>query len=271
MLSRRDVTTGFAKAMAALSLSGVVLAPGASVAAEAPSEYIPVNKHPINHTIFGNRVVPGMTWEAAPTITWEAMSEDKFTPSPGVPTYEALLSEIHAALLFEVAASVTEQWLSEARERAPVIDTFDAAQIDLGNRTFIGDVHAFLPAMVRDAAQADPRINTVIVSPTALTIMQSATNSSIERIDLKQKPPFTYGPEHIGFLPVPRRDPIRILVDAYGWVDTPVLLGAVHDDPEKRPVQIVRTGLSEVALGRSSAHVDEWKRIDMNDKGLTFI
>ena len=116
----------------------------------------------------------------------------------------------------------------------PPTDIFDMDKID-GNFTFSGDVHAALTCFInRQCSFIAARTrrgagNWIIVSPTALTILQSATTSAFSRVDSNDelvewknaKPYNTCGIKYVGKL----NHSIKVYVDQYADDRTPILIG----------------------------------------------
>ena len=104
-----------------------------------------------------------------------------------------------------------------------------------GNFTFSGDVHAALTCFInRQCSFIAARTrrgagNWIIVSPTALTILQSATTSAFSRVDSNDelvewknaKPYNTCGIKYVGKL----NHSIKVYVDQYADDRTPILIG----------------------------------------------
>jgi hypothetical protein len=99
-------------------------------------------------------------------------------------------AEIMQALAQEIAVEIDQEMLGNLRSLAPTVDTldFDASSGNIsGTPAFIGDKHAVLAIGINRAANliaARTRRgagNYVVVSPEALTILQSATTSTFAR------------------------------------------------------------------------------------------
>ena len=95
-------------------------------------------------------------------------------------------AEIMAALAQEITAEIDQEVLSSLATLAGTTDTFDQASVS-GTATFVGDEHAALAVLVnRSANRIAQRTrrgagNWAVVSPTVLTILQSATTSAFAR------------------------------------------------------------------------------------------
>jgi hypothetical protein len=135
-------------------------------------------------------------------------------------------AEILAVLAQEITAEIDQEILGSLR-RLPGAPTaiFNQAAVT-GTPTFVGDVHASLAILInRQANLIASRTrrgagNWVVVSPTALTILQSATTSAFARTTegVFEAPTNT---KFVGML----NNQMRVYVDQYASDDTPVLVG----------------------------------------------
>lgn len=135
-------------------------------------------------------------------------------------------AEIMATLAQEITAEIDQEILVSLRALpgAPT-STFDQSAVT-GTPTFVGDVHAALAIMInRQANLIAARTrrgagNWVVVSPTALTILQSATTSAFARTTegVFEAPTNT---KYVGTL----NNTMRVYVDQYASDGTPVLVG----------------------------------------------
>lgn len=135
-------------------------------------------------------------------------------------------AEIMAALAQEITAEIDQEILHSLR----MLPGTPTAVYDQGNvsgaATFVGDEHAALSVLInRQAnliAQRTRRgaANWIVVSPTALTILQSATTSAFARTTegVFEAPTNT---KYVGTL----NNSLRVYVDTYAHDDTPVLVG----------------------------------------------
>ena len=95
-------------------------------------------------------------------------------------------AEIMAALAQEITAEIDQEILTSLRSLASVEETYDQSLVS-GTATFVGDEHAALAVQINRAsnliAQRTRRGagNWAVVSPFALTILQSATTSAFAR------------------------------------------------------------------------------------------
>jgi hypothetical protein len=135
-------------------------------------------------------------------------------------------AEIMAALAQEITAEIDQEILTSLR-RLPGTATavYDQANVS-GTATFVGDEHAALAVLInRQANLIASRTrrgagNWVVVSPTALTILQSATTSAFARTTegVFEAPTNT---KFVGTL----NNSMRVYVDQYAQDNTPVLVG----------------------------------------------
>ena len=95
-------------------------------------------------------------------------------------------AEIMAALAQEITAEIDQEVLRSLGALATTAQTYDQAAVS-GTATFVGDEHAALAVMINRAsnliAQRTRRGagNWAVVSPTTLTLLQSATTSAFAR------------------------------------------------------------------------------------------
>jgi len=135
-------------------------------------------------------------------------------------------AEIMAALAQEITAEIDQEIIGSLRTLAgSASETFDQAAVS-GTATFVGDEHAALAILInRVANQIATRTrrgagNYAVVSPTALTILQSATTSAFARSTegTFESPTNT---KFVGTL----NSAMRVYVDAYASDATSVLVG----------------------------------------------
>ncbi|RYF21166.1 MAG: hypothetical protein EOO77_06575 [Oxalobacteraceae bacterium] len=135
-------------------------------------------------------------------------------------------AEIMAALAQEITAEIDQEILVSLRA-LPGMPTSTFTQTAVtGTPTFVGDVHAALAILInRQANLIASRTrrgagNWVVVSPTALTILQSATTSAFARTTegTFEAPTNT---KFVGTL----NNSLRVYVDQYAADNTPVLIG----------------------------------------------
>lgn len=139
-----------------------------------------------------------------------------------------LEAEIMAALAQEITLEIDQEILSNLRALPPTAtsaNTFDQALVS-GQATFVGDEFAALAILINkqanDIAKRTRRGpgNWVVVSPDALTVLQSAKSSAFARTtegDLE-------GPTNTRFVGT-LNSQMRVFVDTYAQTSTPILVG----------------------------------------------
>ena len=139
-------------------------------------------------------------------------------------------AEIMAALAQEITAEIDQELLGKLRTLSgTAVHTFDQGSSGTaftGAPTFVGDQHAALAIMINDVANRIAQRtrrgagNYVVVSPTALTILQSATTSAFARTTegTFEAPTNT---KFAGTL----NSSVRVYVDSYADATTPILVG----------------------------------------------
>lgn len=139
-------------------------------------------------------------------------------------------AEIMQALAQEITAEIDQEVLTSLRALAgSATDTYDQANAT-GQATFVGDQHAALAILINRAANliaARTRRgagNYVVVSPTVLTVLQSATTSAFARTT---EGPFE-APTNTKFVGT-LNNTMRVFVDQYANDSTPVLVGYKGD------------------------------------------
>ena len=134
-------------------------------------------------------------------------------------------AEIMAALAQEITAEIDQEVLASLRSLAGTYETYDQAAVS-GTATFVGDEHAALAVQINRVsnliAQRTRRGagNWAVVSPFALTILQSATTSAFARTTEGsfEAPTNT---KMVGTL----NNAMKVYVDSYAADNTPVLIG----------------------------------------------
>ena len=134
-------------------------------------------------------------------------------------------AEIMAALAQEITAEIDQEVLASLFTLAGATDTYDQAAVS-GTATFVGDEHAALAVLMNRAANRIAQRtrrgagNWAVVSPFALTILQSATTSAFARTTEGsfEAPTNT---KFVGTL----NNAMRVYVDTYAADSTPVLVG----------------------------------------------
>jgi hypothetical protein len=135
-------------------------------------------------------------------------------------------AEIMQALAQEITAEIDQEVLTSLRTLAgTATDTYDQGDLT-GQATFVGDQHAALAILINRSANliaARTRRgagNYVVVSPTMLTVLQSATTSAFARTT---EGPFE-APTNTKFVGT-LNNTVRVFVDQYASDTTPVLVG----------------------------------------------
>lgn len=135
-------------------------------------------------------------------------------------------AEIMQALAQEITVEIDQEMLNNLRSLAgPAPTSFDQSAVS-GTATYVGDEHAALAVMINEQANlvaARTRrgaANWAVVSPTALTILQSATTSSFARTTegTFEAPTNT---KFVGVL----NNSMRVYVDQFAAAGEAVLLG----------------------------------------------
>ena len=134
-------------------------------------------------------------------------------------------AEIMAALAQEITAEIDQEILASLRALATSDLTYDQAAVS-GTATFVGDEHAALAVQINRAANLIAQRtrrgagNFAVVSPLALTILQSATTSAFARTTEGsfEAPTNT---KFVGTL----NNAMRIYADTYDGDGTKVLVG----------------------------------------------
>ena len=134
-------------------------------------------------------------------------------------------AEIMAALAQEITAEIDQEILASLRALAPSDLTYDQAAVS-GTATFVGDEHAALAVQINRAANLIAQRtrrgagNFAVVSPLALTILQSATTSAFARTTEGsfEAPTNT---KFVGTL----NNAMRVYTDTYAGDGTKVLIG----------------------------------------------
>ena len=134
-------------------------------------------------------------------------------------------AEVMAALAQEITAEIDQEILTSLGNLAPATGTYDQSNVS-GTATFVGDEHAALAVLINRAANliaARTRRgagNWAVVSPTTLTVLQSATTSAFARTTegTFEAPTNT---KFVGTL----NSTMKVYVNQFASDDTPVLIG----------------------------------------------
>lgn len=134
-------------------------------------------------------------------------------------------AEIMAALAQEITAEIDQEILGSLRALAGVDNNYDQSLVS-GTATFVGDEHAALAVLINRSANLIAQRtrrgagNWAVVSPTALTVLQSATTSAFARTTegTFEAPTNT---KFVGTL----NGAMKVYVDGYANDTIPVLVG----------------------------------------------
>src|SRR6056300_1140132 len=134
-------------------------------------------------------------------------------------------AEIMAALAQEITAEIDQEILLSLRTLAATEFTYNQAAVS-GTATFVGDEHAALAVLINRTANLIAQRtrrgagNYAVVSPAALTVLQSATTSAFARTTegTFEAPTNT---KFVGTL----NGTMRVFCDSYAADTTPVLVG----------------------------------------------
>ena len=134
-------------------------------------------------------------------------------------------AEIMAALAQEITAEIDQEILLSLRTLAATEFTYNQATVS-GTATFVGDEHAALAVLINRVANLIAQRtrrgagNWAVVSPAALTVLQSATTSAFARTTegTFEAPTNT---KFVGTL----NGAMRVFCDSYAADTTPVLVG----------------------------------------------
>jgi hypothetical protein len=134
-------------------------------------------------------------------------------------------AEIMAALAQEITAEIDQEVINSLRSLAPTEEAYDQAAVS-GTATFVGDEHAALAVMINRVANKIAQRtrrgagNWTVVSPHALTVLQSATTSAFARTTEGTFEAPT-NQKMVGTL----NGSMKVYADTYAADDTPVLVG----------------------------------------------
>ena len=134
-------------------------------------------------------------------------------------------AEIMAALAQEITVEIDQEILGSLRALSATEETYNQATVS-GTATFVGDEHAALAVLINRAANKIAQRtrrgagNWAVVSPAALTVLQSATTSAFARTTegTFEAPTNT---KFVGTL----NSAMKVYVDSYASDTTPILVG----------------------------------------------
>ena len=134
-------------------------------------------------------------------------------------------AEVMAALAQAITAEIDQEILASLRALAATEETFDQSAVS-GTATFVGDEHAALAVLINRVANKIAQRtrrgagNYAVVSPHALTVLQSATTSAFARTTEGAFAAPTNN-KMVGTL----NGAMKVYVDTYASDATPVLVG----------------------------------------------
>ena len=134
-------------------------------------------------------------------------------------------AEIMAALAQEITAEIDQEIITSLRSLAATEEAYNQAAVS-GTATFVGDEHAALAVLINRVANKIAQRtrrgagNYAVVSPQALTILQSATTSAFARTTEGAFEAPT-NQKFVGTL----NSAMKVYVDTYAADDTAVLVG----------------------------------------------
>jgi hypothetical protein len=176
------------------------------------------------------------TGTATSTSNLEAEAGRKLSIQVLKQTVEAKTRKLSARWTFEAAQDAqsmhgldVEAEIMQALAQEITADSYDQANVS-GQATFVGDQHAALAVLINRSANliaARTRRgagNYVVVSPTILTVLQSATTSAFARTT---EGPFE-APTNTKFVGT-LNNTLRVFVDQYANDSTPILVGYKGD------------------------------------------
>ena len=134
-------------------------------------------------------------------------------------------AEIMAALAQEITAEIDQEVIGSLRTLAPTEEAYNQASVS-GTTTFVGDEHAALAVLINRVANKIAQRtrrgagNWTVVSPQALTVLQSATTSAFARTTEGTFEAPT-NQKLVGTL----NGSMKVYADTYAADDTAVLVG----------------------------------------------
>src|SRR6056300_1558471 len=134
-------------------------------------------------------------------------------------------AEVMAALAQEITAEIDQEVLGSLRSLAATEETYDQSAVS-GTATFVGDEHAAMAVLINRVANTIAQRtrrgagNWAVVSPQALTVLQSATTSAFARTTEGSFEAPT-NQKMVGTL----NSAMKVYVDTYAADDSSVLMG----------------------------------------------
>jgi hypothetical protein len=200
----------------ATAYSGTGSDPNGKAAGTSSLEGVPGRK--INVQIM-KQVVEAKTRKLSARWTFEAAQDAQAMHGIDVE------AEIMAALAQEITVEIDQEILGSLRNLAATEETYNQTTVS-GTATFVGDEHAALAVLINRVANKIAQrtrrgaANWAVVSPQALTILQSATTSAFARTTegTFEAPTNT---KFVGTL----NGAMKVYVDSYQSDDSPILVG----------------------------------------------
>lgn len=169
-----------------------------------------------------------------------------------------VLSEIISSISQEFIIETELYFLGKAKQKATLVGTYDQNTIEL-DATFVGQLHSVLNDMIiKESRSTD---NTLIVSPMALTIMQSAFDNNFVRTTTE------VGVSYVGVKKAGTIKHLNVYVNPYADPSTPVLIGYIPEKEEERELAFL---LGHV-YGEKPNIGENWLKIDIVGDNVTFI
>lgn len=200
------------------------------------------------------KVIKGADWKPIGlNFSIEAKAVDRALEQQGID----IIEEVLAACRQEALAQAEQNFIQLAKQKATFVATYSQGSIDR-DVTFVGELHSVLGELILGAAR--PTDNIAIVSPTALTILQSAADRNFVRdnTNVYRAPDNTKYVGTIGNL--------NIYVNQYACDSEPVLIGYVSENEEEREVALLHNHV----LGVKENAGEGWLAIGIDTSTLTF-
>lgn len=208
-----------------------------------------------SHFISTTKQIKGANWKSK-VLNFE-LSADKIQETEERTSIN-ILDEILCALKQEIYTEIELGYLNTIKEKSTLVNTYDQSKVGF-TATFVGEEHVVLGQMIADAAR--PTDNTVIVSPTALTILQSAFDGRFVRTATGcfDAPTNTKLVGKIGHL--------NVYVNQYACDSEPVLIGYIAENEEDREVAFIYN----YAYGEKPNAGEGWLAVGIDTSSLRFL
>jgi hypothetical protein len=207
-----------------------------------------------SNIISRTKTIRGADWKNIGAI----LETPAHTVDAGLDTGIDIIEEIVSALKEEATIEAEQSFIEQIIQKAQVLDTFDCSKVGV-NATFVGELHNHLSELILKYAR--PFDNTVIVSPVALTILQSSTNRGFIRSEY-------IGNSKINIVKfVGMVGNLKIMVNPYANMKELVLIGFISENEEERDAAL----LYDFVFGIKKTAGEGWNAIGINADTLTFI